>query len=120
MYNFEDLTTRDPLNADGYIAIFRASETHTGFLATKMGAGITYRSLDRFRAAFDTTELRDHLEAFDIRYRRADLQAKAGIIEIVFAVPNDKIELIKKLLDYASQTRVLTDPIVSDMRSFMK
>ncbi len=120
MYNFEDLTTRDPLNADGWVAIFRAGETHTGFLATKPGAGVTYRALDRFRAAFETSNLRDQLEAFEIMHRRAGTGKNSSIYEIVFKVQNDKIELIKKLLEYASQSRLITNPIVSDMRSFMK
>ncbi|NCT01807.1 hypothetical protein GW766_00945 [Candidatus Parcubacteria bacterium] len=117
MIDFEQLGG-DPLTADSYVVLFKISDTHIGVVGTKAAKQVLARNLRRLEFAIRTCELHEELKAFEVSYRKICSRTKTGITEIKFAVACEKVELVLTFLEYARQSGVFFNPIVSDMQSF--
>lgn len=115
MIDFEQ-SYGDPRVADSYVVLFRHGK-HIGFIATK-AAVVLPHDLRRLRLALDSCSLANELLSLEIVYRKTGKGANSGIIEISFAVKNGNEVSIQKFLEYARQSQILQNPIVSDMRDF--
>lgn len=115
MATIED-TGGDARSGDGYVILFKIVEPHmTGVLAVPAKSPPA-RSLSRLARAINRHDrLSVQLEGFEVTSRQT---GKTGVCEIKFAVRAGMEQVIQEFLEYAKQARVLTNPIISDLREF--
>jgi hypothetical protein len=114
-----DEVTTDARSADGYVVLFKHSARMTGVLAvpaTPPRSG----SLKKLQKVIEThPQLSVVLEGFSIDSRTVGKSNHANVFEIKFAIRNGKeVGPILLFLEYLRQCRIITNPIVSDIRDF--
>lgn len=116
MLNIEEIGA-DSRHADGYVALFRINQTFlTGVLVVlaKAPGAAAIRKLTH--AIESHPSLKVELKGYQAE--RRTLKNGSSVYEIKFAVETGKDHLIFEFLEYAKQSRVLTNPILSDTRNF--
>ncbi len=113
----EDITT-DARVADGYVVLFKYKNM-TGFLAVPATPPRSSGLRKLLNAVKDHPRLSVALEGFEIGVRKVGQGAESNVFDIKFAVRNgDDVEPILLFLEYLKQCRVISNPIVSDIRRF--
>jgi len=108
----------DARSADGYVVVFKHGDNHTGVLAVPATPPKSRQLTKLEKAVTTTTRLGERLKGFKIEPRTMGKARSPNVYEITFAVKNGNDELIGLFLEYARQSCVLMNPIVSDMRDF--
>lgn len=121
MFTVEEIGT-DARSADGYVALFKfATPNMTGVLAVpfKPPKSTSLRKLRRMIEKHP--DLSVQLEGFDIESRTVGRSFRPNVFEIKFAVKagmeGDTIPLFLQIM---LQCGVITNPIVSDVRSYKR
>lgn len=122
MSAIEEIGT-DARKADGYVVLFRHGRTHTGVLVVPVllsRSTSSWWKLKRLTAMVEAVpKLRSEMFGYNITPRTVGKKSRApSIYEISFAVKNGSDSTVELFLEFARQTEVLTNPIVSDMRGF--
>ncbi len=106
----------DARSADGYVALFRIEEPKiTGVLAVPHISPKAAYLRKLSRAISSHPRLSQLLKGYCIVRRST---SKAYIYEIRFAIREGTEEVLHEFLEYAKQARVMTNPIICDMRNF--
>jgi hypothetical protein len=119
MSSLESVGT-DARTANGYVVVFTYSDTHTAVLAV-LATTPRCDSLNKLRLAIETFEtLRGQIKGFEIKPQILGKSTAWNHFEIQFAIKKgpDENRLIELFLKFALQSRVLTNPIVTDLRNF--
>jgi len=117
MFTIEDIGT-DARSADGYVVLFKLGKSHTGVLAVPAFPPKSSALRKLSKAIESHARLSVQLESFTIEPRAVGNLTTPNVYEIKFGVKIGTEIVITDFLEFARQARVITNPIVSDMRNF--
>ncbi len=107
----------DASTADGYVVVFNHDKSYDVVLAVPQSSP-HMKYLARLKRAFTTHKLYEQVRGFRVDPRKLKGKTLVRGTEIIFAIPKGNEEIIRLFLEFARQSTVLTNPIVSDMRNF--
>ncbi len=118
MATLEEIGT-DASTADGYIVIYSHDIDYDVVLAVPKDPPRGKNTLPRFARSFTSFPLyRKFAQGFKVDSRTVKGKGVPTVYEIAFAVLKNNDKVIELFVECARQSRVIKNPIVSDMRNF--
>lgn len=118
MATLEEIGT-DARTADGYVVVYSYDRDYDVVLAVPKDPPRGKYSLPRLKRTFGSfPQYHEVVRGFNVDSRTVGKNKIPTVYEIAFAVAKGNDKVIELFLECARQSKVLTNPIVSDMRNF--